>query len=63
MSRAEETLATRQHAGLPVKGQRRRFHVATIVRYRRWAGPVYFNVIRPFHHLVVRGMLRHAARG
>lgn len=40
-----------------------RFHVATIVHYRNWAGPVYFNVIRPFHHLVVRSMMNSAARG
>ncbi|PTL79671.1 DUF6463 family protein [Vitiosangium sp. GDMCC 1.1324] len=46
----------------PGGGQQRRFHVATIVRYRNWAGPVYFNVIRPFHHLVVGGMVRSAAR-
>lgn len=39
----------------------RRFHVLTIVRYHRWTGPVYFNVIRPFHHLVVRRMMRAAA--
>lgn len=37
-------------------GERRRFHVITIVRYHNWAGPVYFNVIRPFHHMVVEGM-------
>jgi hypothetical protein len=32
----------------------RRFHLMTIVHYNNWAGPLYFNVIRPFHHLVVR---------
>ncbi|WP_342378995.1 DUF2867 domain-containing protein [Myxococcus stipitatus] len=41
--------------------QPRRFHVVTVVRYRNWAGPVYFNVIRPFHHLVVGAMARAAA--
>jgi hypothetical protein len=35
-----------------------RFQVITIVRYHRWTGPVYFNGIRPFHHLVVRRMMR-----
>ncbi|AGC42558.1 hypothetical protein MYSTI_01210 [Myxococcus stipitatus DSM 14675] len=39
----------------------RRFHVVTLVHYRNWAGPVYFNVIRPFHHLVVGAMARAAA--
>lgn len=33
-----------------------RFLVVTIVHYHRWTGPLYFNVIRPFHHLVVRQM-------
>nr|WP_321259936.1 DUF2867 domain-containing protein [uncultured Pseudodesulfovibrio sp.] len=33
---------------------RRRFHVATVVKYNNSAGPIYFNIIRPFHHIVVR---------
>ncbi|NMO19933.1 DUF2867 domain-containing protein [Pyxidicoccus fallax] len=45
----------------PAGGARRRFHVVTLVHYRNWAGPVYFNVIRPFHHVVVGGMARNAA--
>jgi hypothetical protein len=36
-----------------------RFSVITIVFYRHWTGPVYFNLIRPFHHLVVARMARH----
>jgi hypothetical protein len=40
-----------------------RFHVATVVNHRHWTGPVYFSVVRPFHHLVVRQMMRAAARG
>lgn len=35
-----------------------RFHVITIVHYHSWAGPIYFNVIRPFHHLVVHQMAK-----
>jgi hypothetical protein len=42
----------------PLAGNQRRFHVVTVVHYHNWAGPVYFNVIRPFHHLVVGGMVR-----
>ncbi len=38
-----------------------RFHVVTIVHYHRWTGPVYFNVIWPFHHLVVRKMVEAGA--
>jgi hypothetical protein len=45
----------------PVDAQRTRFYVATIVYYHNWAGPLYFNVIRPFHHLVVAAMLRAGA--
>ncbi|GAA3097030.1 DUF2867 domain-containing protein [Streptosporangium carneum] len=50
-------------AHLAVVAEPGRFHVATIVKYNRWTGPVYFNVIRPFHHLVVGGMARAAVRG
>ena len=35
-----------------------RFHVFTSVKYLHWTGPVYFNLIRPFHHLVVSRMMR-----
>lgn len=36
-----------------------RFHVITTVYYKHWTGPVYFNLIRPFHHLVVARMAWH----
>jgi hypothetical protein len=42
----------------PLSGDLKRFHVLTVVNYNNWAGPIYFNVIRPFHHLVVGGMAR-----
>jgi hypothetical protein len=42
----------------PMEGNRKRFHIATIVYYKHWTGPVYFNLIRPFHHLVVGRMIR-----
>ena len=42
----------------PMEDNRKRFHVATIVYYKHWTGPVYFNLIRPFHHLVVGRMMR-----
>lgn len=47
----------------PLAETRSRYHVVTIVHYRHWTGPVYFNVIRPFHHLVVAGMAKAGARG
>ncbi len=40
----------------PLSETNNRFHVITVVHYHRWTGPVYFNVIRPFHHLVVNRM-------
>lgn len=46
----------------PLGSGRNRFFVATIVRYHRWTGPLYFNLIRPFHHLVVRSMVKAGAR-
>jgi hypothetical protein len=45
----------------PLDQQRTRFHAATIVHYHNWIGPVYFNIIRPFHHVVVRAMLQAGA--
>jgi len=43
---------------------RSRFHVFTTVTFLHWTGPVYFNLIRPFHHLVVWEMMKAgAARG
>jgi hypothetical protein len=38
------------------------FHVFTSVKYLHWTGPVYFNLIRPFHHLVVWRMMKYAAK-
>jgi hypothetical protein len=35
-----------------------RFYVLTVVHYNHWTGIIYFNVIRPFHHWVVNGMVR-----
>ncbi|OGR37642.1 MAG: hypothetical protein A2051_11995 [Desulfovibrionales bacterium GWA2_65_9] len=47
----------------PLEGGRQRFHVYTVVTYKRWTGPLYFNLIRPFHHLLIGAMLRAALRG
>ncbi len=47
----------------PLAQGRTRFHNITIVKYHRWTGPLYFNVIRPFHHLVVSSMVNAGARG
>jgi hypothetical protein len=45
----------------PLKNDLKRFYVVTIVHYKHWTGPVYFNLIRPFHHLVVSRMARAGA--
>lgn len=47
----------------PLTDGHRRFHVITLVHYHNWAGPVYFQVIKPFHHLVVAGMARAGVNG
>ena len=39
-----------------------RFYVFTTVYYKHWTGWVYFNLIRPFHHLVVVQMARYALK-
>ena len=43
-------------------GEPTTYHVVTVVHYKSWAGPIYFNVIRPFHHLAVGSMGRYASR-
>jgi hypothetical protein len=50
-------------AQLCVVAERERYRVVTIVHYKHWTGRLYFNVIRPFHHIVVRGMADAGARG
>lgn len=34
------------------------FHVVTSIDYLNFTGPLYFNLIRPFHHLVVNRMMK-----
>jgi len=41
---------------------RNRFYVGTVVHYHHWTGPLYFNVIRPFHHIVVSAMSNAGVR-
>ena len=43
---------------LPSTNDSNEFQITTIVHYKHWSGPVYFNLIRPFHHLVVSRMAR-----
>jgi len=53
------------HLGVVVESLekgRKRFYVLTVVHYHKWTGPVYFNVIRPFHHLVVNSMMKGGMR-
>lgn len=49
-------------AAVPLPDGRTRFHVATVVIYNRWTGPVYFALVKPFHHLVVDQMMRSSVR-
>lgn len=46
----------------PLPDGRNRFYAITIVHYHNWAGPVYFNIIRPFHHVVVHQMMQAGSR-
>src|SRR5690606_10824120 len=42
----------------PLADGHSRFYTVTIVHYNSAVGPIYFNVIRPFHHIVVRQMMK-----
>jgi hypothetical protein len=44
---------------LPGKPGTSRFTVVTIVHYQSRIGPIYFNIIKPFHHLVVKYSMRN----
>jgi hypothetical protein len=46
----------------PLANGLKRYYILTIVQYLHWTGPVYFNLIRPLHHLVVARMARAGAR-
>ncbi|WP_027722487.1 DUF2867 domain-containing protein [Maridesulfovibrio zosterae] len=45
---------------VPLSNGKTKFHIFTIVHYRNWTGPLYFNLIRPFHHIIVYFMGKHA---
>jgi hypothetical protein len=47
----------------PRQNKPAKFHVLTVVHYKNWAGPVYFNIIRPFHHFIAKRMAKEGARG
>ncbi len=40
----------------PLENGMSRFHLLSGARYRRWTGRLYYNVILPFHHMVIRCM-------
>ncbi|SHJ61629.1 Protein of unknown function [Hymenobacter daecheongensis DSM 21074] len=47
---------------VPAGAEPRRAVLSTAVRFHNRLGRVYFALIRPFHHLVVKALLRHALR-
>ncbi|GCE29951.1 hypothetical protein KDA_54350 [Dictyobacter alpinus] len=46
----------------PLSATHKRFHVISIVHYHNWTGPVYFQTIKPFHHLVVARMAQAGSK-
>jgi hypothetical protein len=46
---------------LTVEAVPRGFRLGTIVHFHNRVGPAYFALIKPFHHLVIRGMLKAGA--
>ena len=46
----------------PLRGDRKRFYIITTVRYKHWTGPVYFNLIRIFNHILMDRMARKVGR-
>ena len=46
----------------PLANSMNRFYVITTIFYKHWTGLIYFNLIRPFHHLVVSRMAKYGLR-
>ncbi|SME90332.1 DUF2867 domain-containing protein [Desulfovibrio gilichinskyi] len=46
----------------PLESGETRYHMFTIVNFCNWMGPLYFNLIRPFHHLIMHCMGKYAAK-
>jgi len=42
----------------PLQEDMKKFYVITTIQYKHWTGHVYFNLIRPFHHLIVNKMAK-----
>ncbi len=45
----------------PLGSGRFRHTVLTFVTYKDWRGPVYFNLVRPFHALIIKATLKACA--
>ena len=35
--------------------------ITTVVKYNNWLGRAYFFIIRPFHGIIVKSILKHVA--
>jgi hypothetical protein len=44
------------------EGNEQIVNAITLVQFHNWLGYTYFYVICPFHHIVVRKMLKHAIK-
>ena len=65
MSETPEDRHLRAYFGVvkePVGPSTNRFYVITTIFYKHWTGPIYFNLIRPFHHLVVSRMAQYGLK-
>ena len=49
-------------AAEPLENGVTRFHLVSGAKYLRWTARIYYNVISPFHHLVIRCMAREAQK-
>lgn len=46
----------------PLESGETRYHMFTVVNFCNWMGPLYFNLIRPFHHIIMHCMGIYAAK-
>ena len=42
----------------PDKPNQKKLSMTTVVTYNNWMGPIYFTVVKPFHKIIAKSMLK-----
>lgn len=44
-----------------ISRRKQELRITTVVKYNNWLGRAYFFIIRPFHGIIVKSILKHVA--